>query len=219
MILDGRVTVDGELVTQLGSKADPLTQEIAVDGRCITLPDETHILALHKPAGYLSTREDDRERPTVMQFVAPDLRGLVYPVGRLDLNSTGLLLLTNDGALTYRLTHPSYHVPKTYEVDVERSVTDAEVKSLREGVVTADGLTAPAEVTRDPHNARHLRIVLYEGRKRQIRRMLQALNNGVVRLHRIAFGPLEIGDLGEGEARELSASELSALRNAVGIDG
>ena len=212
------MSVDGEVVTRLGTKADPTASEIAVDGRPIALPDETHALILNKPPGVLSTRSDDRGRPTVMQFVPPHLRALVYPVGRLDMDSTGLLLLTNDGTLAFRVTHPSCHVPKTYLVTTARPVATREVLALRNGVELEDGMTAPAEVTADPQDRRRLTIVLYEGRKRQIRRMMQAIGNEVVRLHRVAIGPLELGGLAEGQVRNLTDQELTDLRAAVGID-
>ncbi len=218
LIVDGRVTVDGAVVDVLGARADAATQEIAVDGRPIRMPDQVHLLALNKPAGVLSTREDDRGRGTVMQFVPEELRSLVYPVGRLDLDSTGLLLLTNDGPLTFRLIHPSFHVPKRYIVHVARPPDDAQVQMLREGVEIEDGRTAPAEVERCGDDPCCLSIVLYEGRKRQIRRMLRAVGNEVVALERVAFGPLELGDLPPGKLRELTADEARALREAVGLD-
>lgn len=188
-----------------------------MDGRPITLPDRLHVLALNKPVGVLSTRTDDRGRRTVMEFVPESLRELLYPIGRLDFNSTGLLLLSNDGPLTFRLTHPSYHVPKTYIVQVERPVTDGELAVLAQGVLLEDGMTAPAEVSRHEGHPTRLRIVLREGRKRQVRRMLGAVGNEVTALRRTGFGPLELGDLPEGTIRELSASEVQALRRAVSL--
>lgn len=218
LIVDGRVTVDGAVVDVLGARADAATQEIAVDGEPIRMPDQTYLLVLNKPAGVLSTRADDRGRGTVMQFVPEHLRSLVYPVGRLDLDSTGLLLLTNDGPLAFRLIHPSFHVPKRYVVNVARPPDESQIDKLRHGVEIEDGRTAPAEVERNGTDPCCLTIVLYEGRKRQIRRMLRAVGNEVVALKRVSFGPLELGDLPSGKVRELTADEARALREAVGLD-
>ena len=201
----------------MGVKADPALQEIAVDGRPLVLPEATHALMLNKPAGVLSTREDDRGRPSVMDFVAEDLRRLVYPVGRLDKDSTGLILLLNDGALAFRLTHPSYRVPKTYCVLASRPLSAEETRLLSAGVELEDGLTAPAQVVAEAGHRERLRIVLYEGRKRQIRRMLQAIGVQTISLERIAMGPLQLGALPKGAVRELAFQELSALRRAVGL--
>lgn len=211
------MSIDGQTVTELGVKADPRVHEIAVDGRPLTFPDEIHALMLHKPAGFLSTREDGRHRRTVMDFVPLHLRSLVYPVGRLDYTSTGLLLLTNDGALAFRLTHPSHHVPKTYEVTADRALSETELDALRTGVELEDGLTAPAEVCAHPGHPERLTIVLYEGRKRQIRRMLHALGAQVGSLHRVAMGTLRLGDLPPGSVRPLTPEELAELREAVGL--
>lgn len=211
------MTVDGETVTALGVKADPARSVITVDGQIVAFCDRAHHLMLNKPPGVLSTRRDHRGRRTIMEFAPADLRTLVYPVGRLDLQSTGLILLTNDGELAFRLTHPSHHVPKTYVVDVRRPPAPDEVNALRAGVELDDGMTAPAEVTVDPANPCRLTIVLYEGRKRQLRRMMRAVANGVTGLHRVAIGPLQLGDLPEGRARNLSSSEALALRKAVGL--
>lgn len=204
-------------MTELGARADPARSEIALDGRPITLAQHTHVLMLSKPAGFLSTHQDERGRPTVMDFVPPNLRPLLYPVGRLDLNSTGLLLLTNDGLLAFRLTHPSFHVPKRYLVVAQRPPTAAELEALRRGVELEDGPTAPAQVRASAGDPRSLEITLHEGRKRQIRRMLQAVSNEVVGLTRVGVGPLELGDLPPGRIRELTAPELAALRAAVGL--
>lgn len=173
---------------------------------------------LNKPAGVVCTRDDDRGRPTVMHFVPPDLARLIYPVGRLDLNSTGLVLLTNDGPLAFRITHPSYHVPKTYLVCARDALGEREVAALCAGVEIEDGVTAPAEITVAPQDRRRLTIVLYEGRKRQIRRMLRAVGTEVVSLHRVAVGPLQLGDLPEGKVRDLTEAELAEVRRAVRLE-
>ena len=217
MITSGRVTVDGEVITELGAKADPAHNEIAVDGRVVVMPDETYAYVLNKPGGVLSSRGDDRSRPTVVDFAPPRLRKLLYPVGRLDLHSTGLILLTNDGELAFRLTHPSYHVPKTYLVQAERPLAPHEVAALQQGVEIGDGVSAPAHVTVEHGDRRRAKITLYEGRNRQIRRMLQAIGNKAIRLHRVAIGPLGLGELEEGHVRRLCSEEMAALRRAVGL--
>jgi pseudouridine synthase len=172
---------------------------------------------LHKPDGVLSTRQDDRARPTVMDFVPEEARSLVYPVGRLDLHSAGLILLLSDGALAYRLTHPSYHVPKRYRVALSAAVGDDDIHHLQTGIELPDGLSAPAEVVPDPGDGTRLTMTLYEGRKRQIRLMFQALGFRVLGLQRVALGPLELGDLPSGAIRPLTEEELSSLREAVGL--
>ena len=202
----------------MGTKADAATCEIAVDGRPVRICTTHYTFMLNKPPGVLSTREDDRVRPTVMRFVPEQLRTLVSPVGRLDYNSTGLILLMNDGPLAFRLTHPSFHVPKRYAVKTERPLSEAEVAALRAGVELDDGLTAPADVAVDAADGRRLLITLYEGRKRQVRRMVRAVGTEVVALQRQGFGPLELGDLAPGEIRPLTPEETTALRTAVGYE-
>jgi 23S rRNA pseudouridine2605 synthase len=217
LILAGRVTVDGQTVCELGARADPATSEIAVDGTPLVFPGQTYAFILHKPDGVLSTRHDDRERRTVMDFVPEEARALVYPVGRLDLHSAGLLLLLSDGALAFRLTHPSYHIPKRYRVALSAAVGDEDIHRLQTGIELPDGLTAPTEAIPDPGDATRLTMTLYEGRKRQIRLMFQALGFRVLGLQRVAMGPLELGDLPTGAIRALTGDELAALRQAVGL--
>jgi 23S rRNA pseudouridine2605 synthase len=219
LILAGRVSVDGQTVCELGAKADPATSEIAVDGVPLVFPGRTYAFMLNKPDGVLSTRQDERGRPTVMDFVPEEARDLVYPVGRLDLHSAGLILLLSDGALAFRLTHPSYHVPKRYRVAISAAVSDDDVERLRTGIELEDGLTAPAEVVPDVGDGTRLTLTLYEGRKRQIRLMFRALGLRVLGLQRVGMGPLELGDLPSGTIRPLSGEELATLRQAVGLPG
>ena len=217
----GRVTVDGA-VAQLGDSADPETQQIAVDGRPIAAEVKEYWL-LNKPAGVLSAVTDSRGRPTVTDYVPT--RARVFPVGRLDLDSTGLVLLTNDGDLTVRLLHPRYHVEKEYEVEVRGVVSDEGVEALRHGVALEDGATAPATVEvlrvtrapagRGPHTT--LRIVLREGRKRQVRRMVETIGHHVVTLHRTRFDGLTDSRLPPGQARRLSHDEVKRLRAQAGL--
>ena len=165
---------------------------------------------MHKPAGVVSTAREPGSRPAVVGLVDSKVR--LYPVGRLDVDSTGLLLLTNDGELANRLTHPRYEVAKAYRVELRRPPAEADLRRLASGVELEDGLTAPAKVKR--LGEREIEIVLREGRNRQVRRMAEAVGNDVVALQRVRFGPVELGDLPEGKARRLSDNEITDLREA-----
>jgi 23S rRNA pseudouridine2605 synthase len=211
LIADGRVTVAGEVVTDPARDVDG-SSSVAVDGEPVAAePREVHLL--NKPRGVVSTAADTHERPTVTGLVRSARR--LYPVGRLDADSTGLILLTNDGELANLLTHPRYEVPRTYRVQVEPpGVSPASLRALREGVELDDGLTAPAK-------ARLLRrglieVTLHEGRKRQVRRMCEAIGHEVKALERVAFGPLRLGGLDPGEHRRLAPAEVERLRKAAG---
>lgn len=173
------------------------------------------VWAVNKPAGVVSTAREPGKRQAVVELV--DSRARLYPVGRLDVDSTGLLLLTNDGELANRLTHPRYEVRKAYRVRLRRPPAEADLRRLESGVQLEDGPTAPAEVRR--LGEREIEIVLREGRNRQVRRMAEAVGNDVVALRRVRFGPIELGGLGEGEARRLSAEEIAALGEAAGAGG
>lgn len=214
----GRVTVDGE-VAQLGCSVDPGLQRVLVDGRPVT-PEEAEYWLLNKPPGVLSAAVDTRGRRTVVECVPA--RGRVYPVGRLDLDTSGLLLLTNDGDLAARLLHPRYHVDKEYLVTVRGIVEAGSVEALRRGLELEDGLTAPAMVcviSTDSARAggsTTLKVTIHEGRKRQIRRMFAAIGHRVLRLHRSGFAGLSDRDLAVGEARRLSAHEVERLQRAAG---
>lgn len=213
MITAGRVEVNGKVVTELGTRVGP-TDRISVDGTLISrVPRHTYVL-LNKPVGVLSTTVDERGRRTVVDLVGAGER--VYPVGRLDLDSEGLLLLTNDGELTFRLLHPRHEIPKEYLVWVRPSPTPEQLRQLRDGVEIEGGKTLPAQVSRRPGGA--LSITLREGRKRQIRLMAAAVGLQVDRLVRVREGPLELGNLPPGAWRELRPSEVAALREAAGLD-
>ncbi|MGQ9881890.1 MAG: pseudouridine synthase [Armatimonadota bacterium] len=220
LILQGRVRVNGQVITQLGTRADPRHDVIEVDGQRVhPLEAHTYIL-LHKPAGMVTTRHDPHAKRTVMEL----LRGItasVFPVGRLDADTTGVLLLTDDGELAYRLTHPRYGIPKTYLVEVRGEAEEHALRRLREGVHLEDGLTAPAQVERVRYQPQRqttlLRITIHEGRKRQVKRMCQAVGHSVVRLHRERFGPLSLRDLPPGAWRHLTPEEVTALKKAVGL--
>lgn len=165
---------------------------------------------VNKPVGVVSTAREPGERRAVVELVETEAR--LYPVGRLDADSTGLLLLTNDGELANLLTHPRYEVPKAYRAMLERPPSDRDLERLRGGIELEDGMTGPAEVTR--LGKREIEIVLREGRNRQVRRMATAIGNEVIVLRRVRFGPLHLGDLPEGKARRLSAAEVERLREA-----
>lgn len=212
LIADGRVAVNGKTVTQLGTKVLP-TDRISVDGKTISRTPRHVYVMLNKPADVLSTAHDERGRRTVVDLVHTPQR--VYPVGRLDLDSEGLLLLTNDGELTFRLLHPRHEIDKEYLVWLDRSPNEEELRQLREGVEIEGGRTAPARVARKSGGT--LSITLHEGRKRQIRQMAAALGLEVQHLLRIRVGPLTLGKLKPGEWRELRPEELEALREAAGL--
>jgi len=210
IIADGRVTVDGTVITDPARDVDD-SRSVKVDGRRIKTAGQTHVVyLLNKPAGVISTAKDPQGRPTVLSFVRSDER--LYPVGRLDYDTTGLILLTNDGDLAHRLTHPSFEVPRTYRARVANApVNEPAMRALRDGVELEDGPTAPAKVRRLASN--HLEITIHEGRKRQVKRMLEAVGHPVRSLERVAFGPLRLGALPEGEYRELKPSEIEQLRS------
>lgn len=216
LIAEGRVTVNGRQVTEPGTLASP-EDEIKVDGRIVTASEEPVYIMLNKPRGILSTARDERERETVVGMLGTTQR--LYPVGRLDKDSEGLILLTNDGELANRLTHPGYGVHKTYKVEVSGHFDDAQLTSLRNGVRLEDGISRPRQATilsRAPGRT-ILSIEMGEGRKRQIRRTLSELGADVIGLIRTAIGPLELGELRSGEHRELTPVELERLRRAAGL--
>jgi len=215
IIRQGRVAVNGQVVTELGAKVDPERDTITVDGHRIDVAEEYTYIALHKPAGVITTANDPWGRPSVLDLV--DVETRVYPVGRLDANSEGLVLLTNDGALTHQLTHPSFEHPKEYHVLVAGRPSRAALERLRAGVRLEDGLTAPAQVDvlRREGEDTWLRMILHEGRKRQIRRMADAVGHPVRRLIRVGIGPIRLGDLAPRRWRHLGRREVAQLRKAI----
>ena len=211
IIRSGRVTVAGEPVTDPARDVDAASG-VAVDGEPVgARQQELVVYAVNKPAGVVSTASDPQGRRTVVSLVETAQR--LYPVGRLDADTTGLILLTNDGDLAHRLTHPSFEVDKTYRAVVSNPpVREQALRALRAGVPLEDGMTAPARVTRVKPDT--LEITIHEGRKRQIKRMCQHVGHRVLELQRVRFGPLLLGDLPPGGHRRLSAAELSLLRSA-----
>jgi 23S rRNA pseudouridine2605 synthase len=211
LIGDGRVTVGGEVVTDPARDVDERSG-VAVDGRPVE-PEPLEVHALNKPAGVLSTARDTHGRPTVVQLVRSRRR--LYPVGRLDADSTGLILLTNDGELAERLTHPRYRIEKVYRAKVQPGrLAPRALAALRAGVELEDGATAPARVRQVAPGV--VEIAIREGRKRQVRRMFEAVGHRVVELERVAFGPLGLRGLEPGKSRRLKDAEVERLRRAAG---
>jgi pseudouridine synthase len=226
MISAGRVSVNGQIVTEMGSRARPLVDRIEVDGKPIRATEVSadpaaHVyILLNKPEGVVTTTKDTHGRPTVLDVIAgatQENRERVYPVGRLDADTTGLLLLTNDGELTFRLTHPRYKVEKEYHALVRGRPNEAALQRMRDGIEIMGEKTAPAkakEIEQLGPNTR-LRVVIHEGRKRQIRLMCAAVGHPVIELRRVRFGPLSLGDLQPGKWRKLAVHEVHALLKAV----
>ena len=227
LIADGRVSVDGVTVTEAGVRVDPLTQEIRFDGSRILTNPELITLMLHKPAGVVTTMEDPEGRPTVAQYgrdylaehpELPDSLRLVH-VGRLDTETEGLLLLSNDGDLSHRLMHPSFEIAKTYVAIVEGQVEAWVPRKLRRGIELEDGETRADRVTVKDSGPRGsiVEITLHSGKNRIVRRMLDAVGHPVTRLARTRLGPLRLGNLRPGETRPLSGEEIAALQREVGL--
>lgn len=222
LIVEGRVTVNGVTVHELGSKADPGHDDVRVDGRRVTVAERHRYLLLNKPAGYVTTRSDPERRPTVMELLG-GVREYVYPVGRLDFQSSGLLLLTNDGDLAEHLTHPRHEVARVYEVHV-LGVPDAhDLDRLSRGIVIDGRRTQPADVrivhaprrsSKGGRDASILTISVREGRNRQVRKMCDAIGHPVEALRRVAIGPIRDDRLRPGQWRDLTADEVRRLRSA-----
>jgi len=215
LIKEGRVFVDGQVIRELGTKVDPGKQRITADGQPIKIERPVYWV-VNKPRGYLSTNFDPAGRPRVIELV-PHVSQRVYTVGRLDEASEGLMLLTNDGDLANRLMHPRFGVDKTYLAQVAGNPTAEEMQRVLRGIWLSDGHVRAKRVHREKRQGEStwLRIVLNEGKNREIRRMLARLGHKVLRLRRIAIGPVKLGDLGQGKARRLTPLELAALRQVA----
>jgi pseudouridine synthase len=215
LIVGGRVSINGRLATELGVRVTS-RDDVRVDGRRIR-PAPAQWFALHKPRGYMSTRSDPEGRRTLYELVTPPMRKLFY-VGRLDFDSEGLVLLTNDGDTAHRLLHPRYGIDREYDVEVDRQIDDAALEQLRRGVHLEDGRARARTVRR--RGNRRVVLTLREGRKREVRRMFAELGHEVIRLRRVRYGPIRLGDLEPGEWRALDERELAALRrvHAAGDD-
>lgn len=211
----GRVKVNGQAVTEMGHKIDPDKDRITVDGKEIKVVQQLLYLMLNKPPLVMTTMDDPQQRTKVTDYLT-DVKERVYPVGRLDYESDGLLLMTNDGELAYRLTHPRYQVPKTYLVKVQGRVSPEALQMLREGVNLEDGITQPAkvQVVATGKDSTRLTLTIKEGRNRQVRRMCDTVGYPVLTLRRIGFGPLDLGELPSGSYRRLNDTEIASLKKA-----
>jgi 23S rRNA pseudouridine2605 synthase len=216
LIAAGKVRINGRMA-QLGDKVDPKHDKISVSGKRVIKQSKAVYIMLNKPRGYITTMSDERDRKCVAQLVS-DIKIRVYPVGRLDRESEGLLLLTNDGEFANALTHPSKHIPKTYRVTIRPSITKQQATEFRNGIEIDSGLTAPAElkVISEEENRTVVEVTIFEGKNRQIRKMFEALGIEVARLKRVKVGNLKLGMLKQGEYRELREEEVSALMELTG---
>ncbi|MHB1135491.1 MAG: pseudouridine synthase [Coriobacteriia bacterium] len=213
IVAAGRVSVNGEVISEPGTKIVAGTDEVRLDGVVVEPPVELVYLMLNKPMGVMTTLDDPQGRPTVADYIPPGMPR-VFPVGRLDYTTTGLLLLTNDGELAHLMMHPRHHVPKLYYAVVDGIPDPGDLTHLRKGVELDDGLTSPAgaRIVQVRERTAAVELTLREGRKRQVRRMLSAIGHPVISLSRTAYGPLTLGDLAEGAVRMLETAEVEALR-------
>lgn len=205
------MAVNGETVRELGTKAE-WTDRIEIDGEPIQLPKRFRYIILHKPAGVVTTRQDPQQRKTVYDYLYPEDAGL-HPVGRLDIDTSGLLILTNDGDLTYRLTHPKYEIEREYIARTHPAPTRKLLRQLRQGAELEDGPAVPKSA--DIHTPETFRLILAEGRNREVRRLFEALEMEVLDLHRSRYGPVQVGRLKPGKARPLNPDEINRIRQAV----
>jgi 23S rRNA pseudouridine2605 synthase len=219
LIVRGRVRVDGQVVRELGTKVDPAHQKVSVDDTPIKLEKPVHWL-VNKPRGYLCTNHDPAGRPLAVDLV-PHVPQRVYTVGRLDEDSEGLLLLTNDGDLAFRLMHPRFGIEKTYHVQVAGKPSREELQGLLKGVYLSDGFVRARHVRRmkTQGDSTWLEVVLSEGKNREIRRMLARLGHKVMRLRRVALGPVQLGSLAAGKSRRLTGQEMARLRRIAEVPG
>lgn len=212
----GRVAVNDQVVTEMGVKIDADQDKVQVDGRLVRPPGETITLMVHKPYGYICSTNDPQGRRVVTDLLGGKIKERLYPVGRLDYDATGLLLLTNDGDLAYRLTHPSYQVPRVYRVTVAGEMTEETLQLLAAGVKVGDNtVTAIAEVRKQEPGKTVLELMVREGRYHLVKRLLLQVGHPVLKLKRIAFGPLELGGLARGDFRKLTTEEVEALKTRV----
>ncbi len=217
-ITEGRVAVNGSIVTQLGTKVDPTRDKINVDGRLVkSFPGKVYVL-MNKPAGYVSTLKDPQERPVVTDLL-DRINTRVFPVGRLDYDAEGVLLLTNDGELAHRLQHPRYGISRTYEVKVKDVPANSQLSSLRKGVRLEDGITLPAKAKFLKKTTKNcwLKITLYEGKNRQVKRMCAAIGHPVLKIKRVSLGSLGLGNVSRGKYRHLTQDEVKELYALVSL--
>jgi len=227
LITAGRVHVNGAVVTELGTQVDPEIDRVEVDGEALVLPSEHVYVAMNKPRGFVTTARDPQRRRTVMELLPENLPPHVFPVGRLDRDTEGLLIFTNDGEFAHRMTHPRYQIEKEYVALVQGRPSGRTLRQLEGGVVIDGEETAPAraELATEPEGfegrPQHtwVRLVIHEGRKRQVRRMLGAVGHEVRTLVRVRVGAVQLARLGRGKTRRLTAAEVHSLKEAVGLAG
>ena len=217
-IAEGRVAVNDRIVTKMGTKVDPIRDTVKLDGRLIRSSPGKLYVVLNKPVGYVSTLKDPQGRPVIMELL-DRIPSRVYPVGRLDYDAEGLVLLTNDGELSHRLQHPRYGIRRIYEVKVKGVPTGDELSRVRNGIKLEDGVTLPANVMflRRTVNNCWMKITLSEGRNRQVKRMFAAIGHPVMKLKRVKFGVIGLGNLMRGQYRQLTRDEVQALYNLVSL--
>jgi len=215
LVRDGRVTINGSVIKDLSTRVSD-TDDVRVDGKAIHSENKKVYVLLNKPKDYVTTVQDERRRRTVMDLI--NVRERIFPIGRLDAKSTGLLLLTNDGDLAYRLTHPRFKLAKVYRVTLTADFAEKDLTSMESGLQLEDGPTRPCRVRYYRETADHVEVRLHEGRNRQVRRMFAALGYEVKSLQRVRFGPLELKGLERGKWRLLRADEIRDLKVAVGLE-
>lgn len=214
MILDGLVSINDVVEKKLGIRINERNDKVKINGRIIKRPSKLKYIILNKPKGYVTTVSDEKKRKTVLDLIKSKSR--IFPVGRLDIDTTGLLLLTNDGELAYRLTHPKYQVDKIYEAILDRNLTEADRKKLESGIILQEGKTSRCSIEiPNIKNKKLVKITLHQGWRRQIRRMFAVLNYQIVELRRVEFGSLKLKGLPLGAFRALSEQEVNQLKNKV----
>ena len=216
LVQEGRIRLNGKVVTELGTLVDPRRDRVDVDGVPVQGLQGMSYIIVNKPSGYVTTARDPQGRPTVLDLV-PAVKNRIYPVGRLDYDSEGLLFLLNDGPLAFRLTHPKYEVEKTYRVRLEKPIETEALEAIRRGVVLEDGPTAPARIAVAGASSNSLDITIHEGRNRQVRRVFESVGSKVIHLKRVRFGTIELGAMAPGSWREMTPDEVRSLRKLVGI--
>jgi 23S rRNA pseudouridine2605 synthase len=217
LIKEGNVSINGRPVRDMGIKVNPLRDRVFVNGKQVSVLDAPVCIVLNKPKDCITTVSDEKGRPTVMDYVKVKTR--VFPVGRLDRNTTGVLLFTNDGELANRLMHPRYEVKKAYRVTLDRILKDSDADRLRTGVKLDDGITTGADVHIFPGGRKRVvGVVIHEGRNREVRRMFEKLGYDVKRLDRVAYGDITVEGMRRGEWRYLTKNEVSRLRSSIGLD-
>lgn len=217
LILQGKVSVNGQIITELGTKVDKQSAIILVEGVRLATGIKKVYLLLNKPIGYITSAKDQFDRPTVIDLIT-EIKVRLYPVGRLDYDTEGLLILTNDGDLTFKLTHPSHNVTKTYTALVNGRVEEEAIEIFKEGVIIEDYKTAPAklEILKYVDNDTLVNITIHEGKNRQVRKMCDAIGHSIIRLKRISIGSLKLGDLSTGHYRHLNKEEIEYLYSIGG---